>query len=264
MRTLPFIKAWYQRYHDKGLVIIGIHTPEFDFEKDLTNVKAAVLKAGIPYPVALDSQYVTWQNFANLYWPAQYLIDKNGEVVYTHFGEGEERTTENNIRFLLELDAQPAQTAAKEPPHTELTPETYLGYVRAARYASLEAVLKNQKENYTYPQELAQNFWALQGEWFIKADSIMSAGPQSKLKVHFKAHKVFMVMGTLEGKPLTVKFLLNGKPLPASVTSEIKNSAILVNRHRLYEILSNESNDEGILEILPTESGLEVYTFTFG
>ncbi len=255
VRTLPYTKGWYNKYHDKGLVIIGMHTPEFDFEKDATNVKNAVIKEGIPYPVALDSQFVTWQNFNNSYWPALYLIDKSGNVVYQHFGEGDDDITENNIRFLLGIDQPVSNTAgAQQAMAIDETPETYLGYARAARFASPETVAVNQTVQYTFPTELAKNDWALQGAWKVMADRAIAMAPNSAIKIHFNAHKVFIVMGSAAQHPINVKLVLNGK----------FNSSINVNAHTLYAAIALNNSDGGILQVVPSEPGLEVYTFTFG
>ena len=134
IRTLPYLLAWDKAYRDQGLVIIGVHTPEFEFEKNADNVRQAVARFGIHYPVALDSQYATWNNYNNSYWPAHYLIDKQGKVVYQHFGEGDDATTEHNIRVLLGLNPMKKMVAAglnEATPNYEQTPETYLGYARS-------------------------------------------------------------------------------------------------------------------------------------
>src|SRR5262249_35582634 len=129
LRTLPYIKDWYEKYHDKGLVIIGVHTPEFEFEHDVNNVKAAVQKLGILYPVALDNNFATWLAFNNRYWPAHYLINQDGVVVYTHFGEGEYDVTENNIRYLLGIKTKVTMPATEENPYDRYqTAETYFGF----------------------------------------------------------------------------------------------------------------------------------------
>ena len=143
IRTLPYLKDWYAKYHDKGFEIIGIHSPEFQFEHDLNNVKNAVKQDGITYPVALDNQFITWQNFKNEYWPAHYLVNKNGEVVYVHFGEGEYDVTENNIRYLLGMGGQVTHNKYEENYATTQTPETYLGYHRAERFSSVEPANKD-------------------------------------------------------------------------------------------------------------------------
>jgi len=254
-RSLPYIKDWYAKYHDKGLVIIGVHTPEFDFEKNLDNVKTAVSDYGIRYPVALDSQFTTWRNFQNHYWPAHYLIDKKGDVVYTHFGEGDYDVTENNIRFLLGIHNQ-AVSPVNPPPSTFLqTPETYLGYARAANFASPEAVVQDAVSDYTIPGELSRNQWALSGKWKITSDRAMAESKDAAVEIHFHARNVYVVMGNMTDHPIMARVLLNQKEL---------GSAITVNKHALYDLVSLPESQEGVLQIITSTPGLEVYTFTFG
>lgn len=252
IRTLPYLKDWYGKYHSKGFEIIGVHTPEFEFEKNLENVKSAVQKDGILYPVALDSNFVTWQNFKNSYWPAHYLIDQNGNVVYQHFGEGEYDVTENNIRALLGMNKTTA--SIKEEPSFALTPETYLGYARAQNYSSPETITKGMPKQYSFPSSLSDNQWALQGSWIIGPEYIVSAFSQASLKIKFNAKKVFIVMGSANGKPILVKLLLNGAP----------KAEITVTQHRLYNAIELPATGNGELQLTASDPGLEVYTFTFG
>jgi len=264
LRTLPYIKDWYQKYHDKGFEIIGVHTPEFDFEKDPTNVKNAVKKLGIDYPVALDNQFGTWQNFNNRYWPAHYLIDKNGLVVYQHFGEGDYDVTENNIRFLLGLNKSAVKPAASESIPFSQTPETYLGYARAENYASPQAVIKGRPAIYTFPVSLDENQWALQGNWIIGPEYIVAQQSDAMLKIHFNAGKVFIVMGTVNNKPIKVKIVLNGEKVISSKGSDVVDSVITVKDHRLYEVLVLKNSGDGLLQITSASPGLQIYTLTFG
>lgn len=253
VRTLPYLKDWYNKYHNKGLVIIGVHSPEFEFEKDVNNVKNAVIKEGIQYPVALDNNFVTWQNFQNQYWPAHYLIDKNGYVVYQHFGEGDYDITENNIRYLLGMNKENL-SAGPEVVSSEQTPETYLGIARQENYKSPEKITEDVLGVFTYPSSLDKDEWGLQGSWIVKIDRIMSGAPNASIKLHFYAGKVYIVMGNENNKSIPVKFLLNGK--------EIKT--IMVSQHTLYDAVSLPKAEDGELEIIAKEPGLEVYTFTFG
>lgn len=264
IRTLPYLNDWYKKYHDKGLVIIGIHTPEFDFEKNAANVKNAVKHDDIQYPVGLDNSFVTWQNFSNHFWPAHYLINKQGEVVYEHFGEGDYDVTENNIRFLLGIDMAAPLAAPDNPLYFyTMTPETYLGYARADINLS-PVVTHDQIAQYHFPKQLVDNAWALQGGWLVNSEKIISAQSHSSLKIHFKARKVFIVMGNNTKKPIQVKLLLNGKPLTSNKGKDVIDSSILVDRHSLYEAVVLPQSGSGLLELSPNEPGLELYTFTFG
>lgn len=265
LRTLPYIKDWYSKYHDKGFEIIGVHTPEFEFEKSFDNVKNAVEKDGIKYPVALDSNFVTWRNFNNQYWPAHYLIDKNGNVVYEHFGEGNYAETENNIRFLLGLsETKNPSNFGEEESYGAETPETYLGYARMENYASPESIKPNKSANYTYPSSLNENDWALKGNWTVTAEHITSTAPDAALKIHFNARKVFIVMGNSTAFPITVKLSLNGELVEKEKGKDVVNSTITVDRNRLYEAIILPHNSSGILQLTASAPGLEVYTFTFG
>lgn len=254
IRTLPFLKEWYQKYHTLGFEIIGVHSPEFVFEKNLENVKKAVKENGIFYPVALDNNFITWQNYQNHYWPAHYLIDKKGNVVYEHFGEGKYEETENNIRFLLGLN-EPITLPHPNPiTFRALTPETYLGYSRSENYASPESIQSDQVGSYHFPKELAENKWALQGQWKVTAEKITSVSENAAIRIHFSARKVFVVMGNTGPKPIEVKVFLNGK----------KVSSFFAEDHKLYTALSLPEVSDGIMQLEAVSPGLEFYTFTFG
>jgi cytochrome c biogenesis protein CcdA/thiol-disulfide isomerase/thioredoxin len=265
IRTLPYLKDWYNKYHNKGLVIIGVHTPEFDFEKNLDNVQRAVKHEGILYPVALDNQFLTWRNFNNLYWPAHYLINKQGNVVYQHFGEGDYNVTENNIRFLLGINelSRPT-TLTKEPYSYTQTPETYLGYARADPNFS-PSLIQDQVAHYNFPSELPINAWGLQGAWQVRSDKIIAAEANAALKIHFNARKVFIVMGNSNPKqPISVKLLLNGEQLISGKGKDVHDSQILVDKHSIYEVVQLRQFASGILQATMSEPGVEVYTITFG
>jgi len=264
VRTLPYLKDWYQKYHHKGLVIIGVHTPEFDFEKILDNVKSAVARDRIRYPVALDNQFTTWNNYSNHYWPAHYLINKNGDVVYEHFGEGNYDVTENNIRFLLGIDnVAPLSAPNSESYFYTETPETYLGYARADSNLSPEPV-KDKVANYQFPAQLVSNAWGLQGEWQINSDNIVAAQANAALKIHFNARKVYLVMGNNSAKPIKVKVLLNGEPLFENQGRDVTNSSILVDKYSIYAVIEQKQFASGFLQVIATEPGIKIYTITFG
>lgn len=264
VRTFPYLKEWYNKYHDKGLVIIGIHAPEFEFEKDFNNVKKAIEKNNIQYPVALDNQFSTWQNFQNRYWPAHYLIDKNGYVVYLHFGEGEYDVTENNIRYLLGMNAEKKSIKEAEQYYENETPETYLGFTRADRYRSPEKVMEGIASQYSYPTELAIDDWALQGRWNVGPDKITSAEANAAIKIHFNATKVYAVMGNATGKPISVKLSLNDQPVISEKGKDVVDSSINVDKYTIYEVLILKEYGGDILQLTAAEPGLEIYTFTFG
>lgn len=259
VRTLPYITSWDRKYRDKGLVIVGVHAPEFEFEKKLDNVKRAVAQHKIQYPVALDNHLDTWTNFRNQYWPAHYLIDRQGRVVYTHFGEGEYATTEGNIRALLGV----GKFTAKDKPMREntqasysinQTPETYLGYARAQTYSGSQSLEPDQVTTFTFPQKLPINRWALKGKWFVDSEKIIAQEANAALRLHFWGKKVFLVMGVPPKKSVAVKVLLNGKSV----------KTITVNQQTLYTLLSLDKAKPGTLELQATAPGLSAYAFTFG
>lgn len=264
IRTLPYLKNWYNQYHSRGLVIIGIHTPEFAFEKNEDNVKNAVLRDGILYPVALDNQFATWRNFANRYWPAHYLINKKGDVVYTFFGEGDYDVTENNIRYLLGIDELTTASATQNESHAYFqTAETYLGYIRADSYLS-PALVQDKTTQYIFPNTLDPNHWALQGSWYVAPDKIIATEANAALKIHFNARKVFIVMGNKSGQPIKVKVLLNDKPLTTDSGADVQKSTILVDKYSIYEVVTLNKSANKTVQLSPSTPGLEIYTFTFG
>jgi cytochrome c biogenesis protein CcdA/thiol-disulfide isomerase/thioredoxin len=254
IRTLPYLKNWYAKYHHNGFDIIGIHSPEFEFEHDLSNVKNAIKEEEILYPVALDNHFSTWQNFRNQYWPAHYLINQNGEVVYEHFGEGDYDITENNIRYLLGL----APTKAVESKNTNyfqtLTPETYLGYRRMDHFSNPESIVRDGLGIYHYPDKLLTDQWALQGEWHIDSDKIIAAGEGASIKLRFNAKNVYAVMGAT-GNLIKIRLFVSGK----STVNKMP-----VSRNQLYSIVDLDQQAEGEIELTAMKPGLEIYTFTFG
>lgn len=254
IRTFPYLKNWYAKYRDKGFIIVGIHSPEFAFEHDLKNVKNAVAKFGLLYPVALDNQFVTWQNYANLYWPAHYLISKEGNVVYQHFGEGEYAATENNIRYLLGLKEMPDKIIAKKYSFAQ-TPEIYLGYMRSLHFATPKLMVRNKVSTYHYPPLLPQNSWALTGDWIIYNDKIVSVSPNAAIKLHFYAKEVYAVLGG-NGKTINVRLLQENK--------QNFSKSLPITHHQLYDLIQQTETATGVIELIATTPGLEIYSFTFG
>ncbi len=263
VRTLPYITKWDQTYRNQGLVIIGVHAPEFEFEKNIDNVKNALQAHNIKYPVALDNRLDTWTAFQNRFWPAHYLIDKSGNVVYTHFGEGNYQETENNIRYLLGLKGNAKEDQQQSSFNYNQTPETYLGSKRAENFANPEKLVKNIA-NFSAPESLPANNWALSGKWKIEEQKIISQEAKAKLQLNFTAKKVFLVLGSQDSKPITVTLLLNGKTVAKEAGKDVKKSALTVSNHTIYELISQDSSRNSLLEIKAAEAGLEAYAFTFG
>ena len=251
LRTLPHLKAWYRTYRDRGLVVIGVHTPEFAFEYVSGNVRSSVRRLGLRYPVAQDNDYATWNAYQNQYWPAKYLIDRRGHLRYYHFGEGEYDTVEERIRTLLGENAgmlPVANVLSDNTPNAPLTPETYLGYQRLARFAQ-STIEPDTFAEYRFPdRDLEQSELAYDGRWKVTGEEIV-AGLGARLRLAFTAGKVYLVLGG-NGK---VRVLLDGR----------EQRVVRVNGSRLYTLLASPTRREGLLE-LRFDRGVRGYAFTFG
>ena len=265
MRTLPYITDWESKYRDQGLVIVGVHSPEFEFEKKPDNVKAAIAQHGIRYPVALDNKLSTWVNFQNRYWPAHYLIDRTGKVVYTHFGEGDYDVTENNIRYLLGLQGQGTAVQAEAPSYTfDQTPETYLGYGRAEHFGGKQQVAHDAQSAYRFPDFLSEHQWALDGKWKVESEKIVAGEKGAALRLNFKSRRVFLVLGSAGGRPVNVSLKLNGEAVSGNAGKDAPSGMLSVGRNTLYELIDQKTPKNSLLEIRSDEPGLEAYAFTFG
>ena len=247
LRTLPHLKAWYAAYRKDGFVIIGVHTPEFAFEHVTSNVRAAVERLGITYPVMQDNDYKTWDNYANEYWPAEYLIDRSGHVRHTSFGEGDYGTTESLIRRLLGASGAHARRVADATPHELMTPESYLGYARLRNYVGKNPV-PDAFATYAFPSTIPDGTLSYAGRWKIGAQAI-TAGTGAALRLRFQAKDVYIVMG---GRG-TVHATIDGKPA----------GTIRVDAQRLYTVRSSTTSENALLE-LRFSPGVQAYSFTFG
>jgi thiol-disulfide isomerase/thioredoxin len=247
LRTLPHLESWYARYHKDGLVIVGVHTPEFAFEHVASNVRAAVKRLGVKYPVVQDNRYKTWDNYANEYWPAEYLIDKSGRVRHTEFGEGDYGKTESLIRQLLGVKGTLARSEPDTTPTGLLTPETYLGYARLANYTGT-AVTHDAVGSYRLPQSVPQNTFAYGGQWRVGPQQVV-AGRDASLLLHFHAKDVYVVLGG-HG---TVRAFVDGKP----------TRVLHVDAQRLYTVRASDTTADATLELQFTP-GVQGYSFTFG
>ncbi|MGH2905697.1 MAG: cytochrome c biogenesis protein DipZ [Solirubrobacterales bacterium] len=270
IRTLPYVKAWYAKYRDKGLVVVGVHTPEFTFEKSASNVQSAIKQNKLLYPVAQDNNYATWDAFGNQYWPAKYLIDADGEVRYTHFGEGDYGVTERAIRSLLaergdkDLGAETSDKVKAESVNDpDITPETYLGAARAERTAGSTPELGTK--DYGRPGgRLPANTYRLGGRWTLATESATAAGADSRLDFRTKAQKVFLVMGSKGGAPRKLQVLLDGKPIPNKLAGDdVKGGVATISNQRLYRLVDLPSVSTHVLTLKP-QSGISGYAFTFG
>ena len=251
LRTLPHVKAWYRTYAKDGLVVLGVHTPEFAFEKKAANVARSIKQNGIRYPVAQDNRMATWDAWGNQYWPAKYLIDRRGHLRFVHFGEGEYDTTEARIRTLLGENAGmlPVANKLSDPtPTGAMTPESYLGYQRLARFSD-RSITPDRFAAYRFPtRSLQPNELSYAGRWRVEPEDIV-AGPGARLRLSFLARSVHLVLG---GRG-SVRVLVDGKPV----------RTVRVNGSRLYTLFEAPNQRNGLLE-LRFSPGVRGYAFTFG
>ncbi|HCR81469.1 MAG TPA: hypothetical protein DIV47_03255 [Candidatus Pacebacteria bacterium] len=266
IRTFPHLISWYEKYQDQGLVIVGVHSPEFEFEKSQANVMAAMEDYGITYPVVMDNDFRIWRAYHNRYWPAHYLVDKEGRIRYTHFGEGKYEETENKIRELLGEEALPANgVVADTTPTRPQTPETYLGYTRAAAYTLENRLSRNQVAEYDFTASLPADAVGLKGNWLVSEEYISAQATGASVSLNFLAQTVHLVLAP-EGSEGKIEVLLDGRPLPRQYwTDDINESGfILVDESRKYDIL-DLGGDYGrhTLE-LKFDAGVAAYAFTFG
>jgi len=265
IRTFPYLKAWDERYRKDGLTIVGVHSPEFAFEKEADNVEGAIADNGIRYPVAQDNDFATWQAYGNQYWPAEYFIDAEGNVRYAHFGEGEYDEKERVIRELLAEAGHPAGKGMAggrgiSASRQVTTPETYLGAARAERFTN--AMLSPGSHDFAAPAELPLNEFAFRGSWRISLESATAAG-DARLDLHFGARRVYLVLGS-PGRERQVQVLLDGKPIEASAAgADVEDGVVTVSDQRLYNLVDLPRAGDHVLRLLP-EAGVSGYAFTFG
>ncbi len=255
-RTLPYLKTWWQKYQDKGLVIIGVHAPEFEFEKNPKNVQQALTDFGLTYPVMQDNEFATWRAYDNHYWPAKYLIDKDGSIRYTHFGEGKYDETEKMIQELLkETGSQVSTDQISNPEHQNYarTPELYLGYERLKYLASPERINQDQGTTFTAPQILPKNSFAYQGEWRVMSE-YAAPSKNAQLILNFEAKEVFLVARPKNGKTGLMKIYLDNQ----------MHAFVTVDSDRLYELILLSAPGRHELKIEFQDDNIEVYAFTFG
>ncbi len=262
VRTFPYLKSWYATYKDKGFVIVGVHTPEFEFEKNIDNIKNALHRFGLTYPVAVDNEYKTWQNYNNSYWPAHYLVNQQGYVVEKHFGEGSYLETENAIRHLLGLE--PLPEIEKNVARTAITPETYLGYARGFSYTKEISLKNNEPYEYSYTKPLLSDRVGLKGTWLVHADSIEAKTDDCVLELNFIATRVYLVMQA--NKQSLINVQLDGNPLPSQFYTADMNQRgqILVHEPRMYSVLNLQDAYGRHTLTLTIPAGVTCYVFTFG
>lgn len=278
LRTLPYVKAWAEKYRDQGLVVIGVHAPEFAFERDVGNVTKAMKDLGINYPVAIDNDYKIWRAFNNEYWPAHYFADAQGRIRYHHFGEGEYAESERVIQQLLReagaskvanglitADATGVQLA---PDMNEVqSPETYVGYQRAEHFVPQTGLVPDKVSAYSTPAQLALNDWGLDGQWNVGSERAISSAPASRIVYRFHARDLHLVLGPgADGKPVRFKVLIDGKaPGDAHGTDVAPDGSGSVTEQRLYQLVrQNGGVTDRTFSIEFLDPGVSAYAFTFG
>jgi cytochrome c biogenesis protein CcdA/thiol-disulfide isomerase/thioredoxin len=265
IRTLPYLKSWDAKYRDKGLVIIGVHTPEFEFEKKADNVKKAVADFQIKYPVMQDNDYATWNAYSNQYWPAHYLIDKNGQIRDTHFGEGKYDETEMKIQELLKETGAKVAESVKNPTYNieTLSPETYLGLSRFGSFASPEEPVLDRTAQYTLPDTLPLNSFAFSGSWTIGAET-SRPGQGSALEYRFNAKRVYLVI-TTNGVTSEASVLLDGQVVDTTTQGDdVTQGTVVIRKNKLYNLIKLQSPGEHLLRLEFLDDKSSVYAFTFG
>lgn len=277
LRTLPYLKAWDERYRAQGLVIVGVHAPEFAFEKDAANVTQALRELGIRYPVAIDNQYAIWNAFHNEYWPAHYLIDAQGRIRHEHFGEGAYGETEQMIQSLLKethQDLAPdhglvqvqgsGATAAADS--AERSPETYLGYARQENFSSREAMRNDVAAHYSAPHRLRPDQWALSGIWRVGREAAVLGASGGAIEYRFRGRDLHLVLGSHDGKPVRFRVLIDGVAPGKDHGADVDTAGYgVIHEQRLYQLIRQSGGgQERVFRIEFLDEGAEAYAFTFG
>jgi cytochrome c biogenesis protein CcdA/thiol-disulfide isomerase/thioredoxin len=279
LRALPYVEAWADKYKDSGLVVIGVHTPEFAFEKERANVEKAVRDLKITYPVAIDSEYKIWQAFHNEYWPAHYFMDGKGRIRYHHFGEGEYAESERVIQELLKENGATGLSgstvdvsasgveAAPSQGNVVRSPETYIGYHRGEHFASPEPLAKDSRKTYSPPTRPSLNQWGLSGSWNVGAESAVLQSAGGKIFFRFHARDLHVVLGpTKSTKPIRFRVKLDGTaPGDDHGADTAPDGTGEVREHRLYQLIRQKGDvEDGTFEIEFLDPGVQAFAFTFG
>jgi hypothetical protein len=277
IRSLPYVRAWADRYRDEGLSVVGVQTPEFEFEENLDNVRRAIAAMDVRYPVAVDNDYAVWRAFDNHYWPALYFVDAAGRIRHHHFGEGEYWGSEMVLQMLLreaghEVGDGPVELVPEgveaEADWADLrSPETYLGYGRTVGFESPETLVPDQRRSYSPPGDLGRNQWALSGDWRIGETPVLLEEAGGSIRFRFHARDVHLVMGPPPGHP-AVRFdvrLDGGPPGPARGVDVDESGRGTADYQRMYQLIRQPAPiGDRLFEIEFLDAGVEAFVFTFG
>jgi thiol-disulfide isomerase/thioredoxin len=267
IRTLPYIRAWNEKYADKGLVIIGVHSPEFEFEKKPENLAKAITDYKLQYPIMQDNDFATWRAYENRYWPAKYLVDAQGKIRYTHFGEGNYDETESQIQKLLKESDQSLQfeTALNQDYKIETkTPELYLGYGRLEAINVKESIATDKIVQYTPElKSPLKNTFDFNGKVLI-SEEYANPTANTSLRLRYDSREVFLVMKAKTGVS-QVRILLDGKAVPIEYAGEdLKDGQVVISSDRLYKLIKSPRQEEHTLTIEFLDDQTELFAFTFG
>jgi thiol-disulfide isomerase/thioredoxin len=278
LRTLPYVRAWADKYKDHGLVVIGVHTPEFDVEHDLDNVRQAAKDLQVTYPIAVDNDYAIWTGFDNHYWPALYFVDAQGQIRHHRFGEGDDEQSEMIIQQLLtdagaegvghdlvSVDARGVEAAADWD--SLWSQENYLGYERTENFASSNDAVLDTSHVYVAPARLRLNHWALSGDWTVKREAIVLNQADGGIVYRFHARDLHLVMGPpARGTPVRFRVLLDGQPPGAAHGTDVDEAGGgTVTHPRLYQLIRQPGPiTERTFQITFLDPGVQAYAFTFG
>jgi thiol-disulfide isomerase/thioredoxin len=277
LRELPYMKAWAAKYKNAGLVVLGVHAPEFGFEQDAANVKTAVSDLKLGYPISIDSNHSIWGAFHNQYWPADYIVDAKGRIRYHHFGEGEYDASERMIQSLLRENGATGfdQTLVRisadgpeAPPSNEVrSPETYVGYARTENFASAERMARNSRKTYSLPPQLQLNKWGLGGTWNVAGESAVLESAPGTIAFRFRSRDVHMVLGPpRNGAPVRFRVRLSGaSPGQDHGSDSGSDGAGEIRQPRMYQLIRQKGPiKDATFEIEFLDPGVEAFSFTFG
>jgi hypothetical protein len=277
IRSLPYVRAWADRYAGRGLVVVGVQTPEFEFEGNLETVDRAIKEMDVRYPVVVDNDYAVWQAFDNHYWPALYFVDAQGRIRHHHFGEGEYEASEMVIQMLLReagydvdqglVRIEPSGVEAAADWASLGSPETYVGSARAVGFASPEGIVADARTEYSAPPELRRNEWALAGGWTIRSVPAALEQPGGILSFQFRARDLNLVMGPPPGRPpVRFKVRLDGEPPAQAHGVDVdENGDGIADYQRMYQLIRQpQPIGDRRCEIEFDDTGVEAFVFTFG
>lgn len=278
LRQLPYVRAWEEKYKDQGLVVIGVHAPEFPFEKNIDNVRRAVKDMGLTYPIAVDNDFAIWRAFRNQYWPALYFVDAQGRTRHHHFGEGNYEQSERFIQKLLAeagvsgfsrdlVSVEGVGLEAAADWGSLRSPETYMGYERTERFASRGGAVLDKSHVYTVPARLGVNYWALSADWTVKRGAVAVNKGGGRIAYRFHARDLHLVMGPLApGTSVPFRVLIDGLPPGAAHGTDVDELGNgTVSEQRLYQLIRQQTPIvDRLFEIEFLDPGVEVYAFTFG